>query len=432
MRAWVTGCDNLLDDEYKSVLPFDLSGEGYRFRSVLMIMTADRVLCDILAEEAAVGGLSEQDARGLRHDTLRALVPSGLQEHDEETSICAILPPAELLEQVHVPKTGLLFEAPVRIARRLLPASEERLDSAQEGLRAFGLACQVLDDIVDFEGDVRAKRSNYVLSLAAAGGNGAGKTHAYADVDAATLDMNGSASRGMQEDGGALPGIAHGTCGRGPRYLRRGMELDACSGAGVAQGARGGARDAEGGAMRLFWLRFATRSLARRRARSGITFGAIALGVGILTFLGAMMVAVGDAMVENTVSLHTGHVLVRAEDARALVARWKSIDALPDEVSGSAAQVVGAGDAGERRGRGAGATDGRDAGARGGDDGRAAHYYGGRVSALGRRSALDRDRGRHGRSAGSRSGRRADRAVRGRYGAAGGGGGGVQDGDRAL
>ena len=190
MRAWVTGCDNLLDDEYKSVLPFDLSGEGYRFRSVLMIMTADRVLCDILAEEAAVGGLSEQDARGLRHDTLRALVPSGLQEHDEETSICAILPPAELLEQVHVPKTGLLFEAPVRIARRLLPASEERLDSAQEGLRAFGLACQVLDDIVDFEGDVRAKRSNYVLSLAAAGGNGAGKTHAYADVDAATLDIN--------------------------------------------------------------------------------------------------------------------------------------------------------------------------------------------------------------------------------------------------
>ena len=87
--------------------------------------------------------------------------------------------------------------------------------------------------------------------------------------------------------------------------------------------------------MRLFWLRFATRSLARRRARSGITFGAIALGVGILTFLGAMMVAVGDAMVENTVSLHTGHVLVRAEDARALVARWKSIDALPDEVSGA-------------------------------------------------------------------------------------------------
>ena len=39
MRAWVTGCDNLLDDEFKSVIPFDLKAGGYRFQSVLTIHT---------------------------------------------------------------------------------------------------------------------------------------------------------------------------------------------------------------------------------------------------------------------------------------------------------------------------------------------------------------------------------------------------------
>jgi len=71
-----------------------------------------------------------------------------------------------------------------------------------------------------------------------------------------------------------------------------------------------------------FWLRFAARTLCRRRARTSLTLAAIALGVGALTFIGGIMVGVNDAMIANSVSLHTGHALITSDDAAALAARW--------------------------------------------------------------------------------------------------------------
>ena len=84
--------------------------------------------------------------------------------------------------------------------------------------------------------------------------------------------------------------------------------------------------------MIRFWLFFALRGLVRRRSRSAITLGAILLGVGILTFLGATMVGVNDGMIENSVALGTGHLLVRSEDARGLAARWRERQDLPSVV----------------------------------------------------------------------------------------------------
>jgi hypothetical protein len=49
LRGMVTGCDNLLDDEYKKTLDTDLPPSGTRFRSVLDIMVSDRVLFELLA-----------------------------------------------------------------------------------------------------------------------------------------------------------------------------------------------------------------------------------------------------------------------------------------------------------------------------------------------------------------------------------------------
>ena len=37
MRALVTGCDNLLDDEFKEVIPFDLPGDGTKFAPSLRL-----------------------------------------------------------------------------------------------------------------------------------------------------------------------------------------------------------------------------------------------------------------------------------------------------------------------------------------------------------------------------------------------------------
>lgn len=84
--------------------------------------------------------------------------------------------------------------------------------------------------------------------------------------------------------------------------------------------------------MRLFWLRFAARTLLRRRARTGVTLVAIALGVGSLTFIGGIMAGVNDAMIANSVSLHTGHALVTSSDAKGLTGRWAALTTWPPQV----------------------------------------------------------------------------------------------------
>ena len=187
MRAWVTACDNLLDDERKVTIPFDLPEGGYRFRSVMEVMTADRVLADLLAGEVAAARLTEAQALALSHETLRILMPSGLQEHEEESGARMLLPPERLLEIVHVPKTGLLFEAPVALPERLGEVDPDRAAVARAGLRAFGLACQILDDVVDLQDDLRDRHHNYVLSLAAEMAGCAGA--ARADVDPVGLPL---------------------------------------------------------------------------------------------------------------------------------------------------------------------------------------------------------------------------------------------------
>jgi len=196
MRAWVTGCDNLLDDESKSVIPFDLPEGGHRFLSVLTIMAADRVFSDLLCDEMARQRLTPEQAKALSRLTLRALLPSGLQEHEEELGARAILPPDDLLELIHVPKTGLLFEAPIAVPERLGEVDPALAARARAGLRAFGLGCQVLDDIVDFERDVSACHHNLVLSFAVhSNGSWRRRSPTHADVSLAALPVQAGIAR---------------------------------------------------------------------------------------------------------------------------------------------------------------------------------------------------------------------------------------------
>ena len=78
----------------------------------------------------------------------------------------------------------------------------------------------------------------------------------------------------------------------------------------------------------IFWLRFALRSVLRRRRRTLITFISVALGVAMLIVLGAIMVGVNDTMVQNAVALHNGNLLVESpplpnRQALAELARWE-------------------------------------------------------------------------------------------------------------
>lgn len=48
LRGMVTGCDNLLDDEYKVTLDTDLPASSRKFRSIIDIMVSNRAVASIL------------------------------------------------------------------------------------------------------------------------------------------------------------------------------------------------------------------------------------------------------------------------------------------------------------------------------------------------------------------------------------------------
>ncbi|MCE5280422.1 MAG: hypothetical protein ABFD92_19515 [Planctomycetaceae bacterium] len=169
MRAWVTACDNLLDDEYKEIFPFRLAGRGQRMRSVLTILLADRILWEYIDRQYRDDGVLEAAGRL----SLEALAPSAAQECEEETRPVEILPSRRLLDEVHHRKTGLLFMSPLALPCRLEPPDERRARAAGRAVHDFGMGCQCLDDIVDLPADAAAGRHNLLVSLMAEGGRDA-------------------------------------------------------------------------------------------------------------------------------------------------------------------------------------------------------------------------------------------------------------------
>jgi geranylgeranyl pyrophosphate synthase len=161
----VTGCDNILDNEYKKTLETDLPEKGTRFRSVLDIMVSDRVMFDILLYAMESGAMSLDSVLNASALSLHALLRSGAQEAGEESGITGILPPEEVLQQVHHYKTGLLFQAPWHIPRALEAIPKINVDSMMEALYEIGMGCQIMDDMVDLSNDIRKHHHNYVLSL---------------------------------------------------------------------------------------------------------------------------------------------------------------------------------------------------------------------------------------------------------------------------
>jgi hypothetical protein len=165
LRGMVTGCDNLLDDEYKKTLDTDLPEEGTRFRSVLDIMVSDRVLFDLLIDARQRGELTSDQVRSASAISLHGLLDSGVQEAGEEAGISERLSPDEVLRVVHHFKTGLLFQCPWSLPAVLEDIDPEILDKTTRALYQLGMGCQILDDMVDLAGDLRTSRHNFAASL---------------------------------------------------------------------------------------------------------------------------------------------------------------------------------------------------------------------------------------------------------------------------
>jgi hypothetical protein len=170
LRGMVTGCDNILDNEYKQTLDTNLPIKATKFRSILDIMVSDRILVAILHKGYKEGNLSFNDILQANTASLHALLQSGVQEASEEEGAGKILKPEEVLDKIHPLKTGALFQAPWVLPQLVLPQLMEEntlisCSKIKEGLFYIGLGCQILDDMVDLSMDLQMNRHNYVASL---------------------------------------------------------------------------------------------------------------------------------------------------------------------------------------------------------------------------------------------------------------------------
>ena len=166
LRGMVTGCDNLLDQEYKVTLETSLPEQATIFRSVLDIMVSDRVLTDILFTGYDQNLFTLDQVRRSGQHSLDALIESGVQEAGEEQGVETVLPAQTVLDDIHTIKTGMLFQAPWALPDLF----ENNIDpliceTVKKGLFQIGMGCQIIDDMVDMGMDLKMKRHNYVLSL---------------------------------------------------------------------------------------------------------------------------------------------------------------------------------------------------------------------------------------------------------------------------
>ncbi len=164
IRGIVTGTDNILDDEYKELLPLRFSEGATRFKSVMHILLFDRFLFRILDEAVRDGLITTAGKYEVQQRILDAMVPIGEEEASEEKGISVILPPEKILSSVHMFKGGnllrLAFVAP-RILEKGLAAELEKVD---RGIYSLGMALQVIDDLTDFSSDIVKHHHNYLVS----------------------------------------------------------------------------------------------------------------------------------------------------------------------------------------------------------------------------------------------------------------------------
>lgn len=165
IRGMVTGCDNLLDDEYKKTLDTSLPENGFRFRSVLDIMASDRILFEFLCNQYQAGKLSMDAVKLSSSLTLKCLLQSGAQEASEEQGVSSFLRPENVLSDVHHYKTGVLFQSPWAVPALLEPVDESMQKTLLTALYNIGIGCQILDDMVDLQSDICLKKNNYVASV---------------------------------------------------------------------------------------------------------------------------------------------------------------------------------------------------------------------------------------------------------------------------
>ncbi|MEW6500445.1 MAG: hypothetical protein ACOY8P_01180 [Thermodesulfobacteriota bacterium] len=171
LRGIVTGADNILDDEYKELLPLNFPAEATRFKSVMHILLFDRMLFRIGKRFEALGTTIAGET-ALDGALFTAIVPIGAGEAQEEGGVKEIITPEAVLDTVHMYKGGKLLCLSFVAPQLLEPvAFRDRLTLADEGIYHIGVALQMIDDLTDLYEDLRAGNHNYLVSAVFHQGN---------------------------------------------------------------------------------------------------------------------------------------------------------------------------------------------------------------------------------------------------------------------
>jgi len=165
MRGLITAADNLLDDEYKGLL--ELRGvpeDATRYRSVLQILTFDRVLPLVVCEAAQEGHISPKQGGEILSTLFRKMTSIGAEEAVEEGGITDFLEPEEIIHAVHIHKGADLLKlslvAPAIVENGLI----DKIRLCERGIHEIGIGLQILDDVTDLCEDIRRKNHNYLVS----------------------------------------------------------------------------------------------------------------------------------------------------------------------------------------------------------------------------------------------------------------------------
>jgi len=164
LRGIVTGADNLLDDEYKELLPLKFPAQATRFKSIMHLLLFDRFLFKVGRIMQENGQIDAEEADRLQSALFQALLPIGAEEASEEGGIRNILTPREILSSVHMYKGGKLLCLAFVAPRLLEKDFSRKLLKAEQGIFSIGLALQIIDDLTDFYEDIAVGNHNYLVS----------------------------------------------------------------------------------------------------------------------------------------------------------------------------------------------------------------------------------------------------------------------------
>lgn len=164
LRSEVIAADNIGDGEDKQALPIKRF-EGKSFNSLFQFMNAVHVSSILMQESPLV---SRENQERILKEINQLYYEIGSLEGSEEQGITTILQPEEMIQKVHHFRGGNLFRlqfGAVHVLERGVSELEPKIEATEKGFHLLGTAFQIVDDITDFESDLKRRSNNLVQSI---------------------------------------------------------------------------------------------------------------------------------------------------------------------------------------------------------------------------------------------------------------------------